>query len=65
MIDPENVPPVTDAELLARYVTTSRHFRYSDNTVKQDLFMPHPYVAVMIGGLFIAIVKWLFTRSMV
>ena len=37
MIDPENVPPVTDAELLARYVTTSRHFRSSDNTVKQDL----------------------------
>jgi hypothetical protein len=48
MIDPENVPPVTDAELLARYVTTSRHFRSSDNTVKQDLFMPHPYIELSV-----------------
>jgi hypothetical protein len=47
-IDPENVPPVTDAELLARYVTTSRHFRSSDNTVKQDLFMPHPYIELSV-----------------
>lgn len=42
MIDPENVPPVADIELLARYVTQSGQFRSSDNTVKQDLFMPHP-----------------------
>ena len=48
MMDPENVPPVTDAELLARYVTTSRHFRSSDNTVKQDLFMPHPYIELSV-----------------
>jgi hypothetical protein len=48
MIDPENVPLVTDAELLARYVTTSRHFRSSDNTVKQDLFMPHPYIELSV-----------------
>ena len=48
MIDPENVPLVTNAELLARYVTTSRHFRSSDNTVKQDLFMPHPYIELSV-----------------
>jgi hypothetical protein len=42
MIDPENVPPIEDTELLARYVTQSGQFRSSDNTVKQDLFMPHP-----------------------
>jgi hypothetical protein len=41
MIDSENVPPITDDELLARYVTQSGQFR-GDNTVKQDLFMPHP-----------------------
>jgi hypothetical protein len=43
MIDPEKVPPIADTELLARYVTQSGQFRSSDNTVKQDLFMPHPY----------------------
>jgi hypothetical protein len=42
MIDPEKVPPIADIELLARYVTQSGQFRSSDNTVKQDLFMPHP-----------------------
>jgi hypothetical protein len=47
-IDPAKVPPVTDNELLARYVTTSRHFRSSDNTVKQDLFMPHPYIELSV-----------------
>ncbi len=41
-IEPENVPPIEDIELLARYVTQSGQFRSSDNTVKQDLFMPHP-----------------------
>jgi len=43
MIDRERVPPVENTELLARYVTQSRHFRSSDHTVKQDLFIPHPY----------------------
>jgi hypothetical protein len=42
MIDPENVPPVADTELLARYVTQSGQFRSGDRTVKQDLFIPHP-----------------------
>jgi hypothetical protein len=43
MIDPENVPPVAETELLARYVTQSGQFRSSDQTVKPDLFIPHPY----------------------
>lgn len=42
MIDPENVPPVAENELLARFATQSGQFRRSDFTVKQDLFMPHP-----------------------
>ena len=43
MISPNDVPPVEDAELLARYVMQSSHFRRSDFTVKPNLFMPHPY----------------------
>jgi hypothetical protein len=43
MLDAEQVPPVAETELLARYVTQSGQFRSSDQTVKPDLFMPHPY----------------------
>lgn len=42
MLDPAEVPPVENDELLARYITQSGQFRRSDRTVKQDLFMPHP-----------------------
>ena len=42
MIDPGNVPPVANDELLARFATQSSQFRKSDLTIKQDLFMPHP-----------------------
>lgn len=42
MIDPANVPPVADAELLARYVTQKSQLRRSDRTLKQDVFVPHP-----------------------
>jgi hypothetical protein len=42
MIDPDQAPPVADAEWLARYVTQSGQFRTSDSTVKPDLFIPHP-----------------------
>jgi hypothetical protein len=42
MIDANHVPDVSDDELLARYVMQSNHFR-SDQTVKPDLFMPHPH----------------------
>ncbi|MGD1906845.1 MAG: hypothetical protein ACFB0C_12730 [Leptolyngbyaceae cyanobacterium] len=43
MIDPNNVPPIEEAEWLARYVMQSSHFRKSDFTVKSNLFIPHPY----------------------
>ncbi|MGB5973341.1 MAG: hypothetical protein WBG38_08480 [Nodosilinea sp.] len=43
MIDPENVPPVEEAEWLARYVMQSSHFRRTDFTIKPNLFIPHPY----------------------
>lgn len=43
MIDPDNVPPIANGELLARYATQSSHFRKSDRTVKPNLFMPHPH----------------------
>ncbi|MEL7142289.1 MAG: hypothetical protein AAGL08_08720 [Cyanobacteria bacterium J06573_11] len=43
MLDPSHIPPVDDDELLARYVTQSGQFRKGDQSVKADLFMPHPH----------------------
>lgn len=43
MIDHDHIPPVEEAEMLARYVMQSGHFRKSDLTVKPNLFIPHPY----------------------
>jgi hypothetical protein len=43
MIDPANVPEVATDEMLARYVLHSSHVRRSNQTVKQDAFVPHPY----------------------
>jgi hypothetical protein len=40
MIDPNNVPPVAENELLARFITQTKQFRSSDQTVKPDLFIP-------------------------
>jgi len=34
---------VNNSELLARFITSSRWFRSSDQTVRQDAFIPHPY----------------------
>ena len=42
MIDPANVPEVATNEMLARYVLHSSHIR-SDQTVRQNAFVPHPY----------------------
>ncbi|MFQ3584962.1 MAG: hypothetical protein SNJ85_08555 [Cyanobacteriota bacterium] len=42
MLDPTNIPPVEDTELLARYVMQSSHFR-ADQSIKPNLFVPHPY----------------------
>jgi hypothetical protein len=40
MIDPANVPAVSDEELLARFILSSRHIRSSNQTVKPDAFIP-------------------------
>jgi hypothetical protein len=48
MLDPRNIPPVEDDELLARYVTQRGQFRPSDNQVKQNLFIPHPHKALSV-----------------
>lgn len=37
------LPTVQDSELLARFITSSKWFRSSNQTVKQDAFIPHPY----------------------
>jgi hypothetical protein len=42
MIDPANVPEVARDEMLARYVLHSSHIRPSNQTIKQDAFVPHP-----------------------
>ena len=36
-------PFVENNELLARFITSSRWFRPSNQTVRQDAFIPHPY----------------------
>jgi hypothetical protein len=41
MIDPANVPAVTEDKTVDRCVLPSSHFR-EDRTLKQDAFIPHP-----------------------
>jgi hypothetical protein len=48
VIDSAHVPPVAAAELLSRFVLFTAHVRSSDNTVKQDAFMPHPRVELSL-----------------
>jgi hypothetical protein len=48
VIAPNQVPPVADTESLARYVTQSGQFRAGDQTVKPDLFIPHPRQALSV-----------------
>lgn len=43
MIDPANVPEVGPDEALARFVLHGSHIRRSNQTVKPDAFIPHPY----------------------
>jgi hypothetical protein len=40
--DVETSPSIKNEELLARFVTSSKWFR-SNQTVRQDAFIPHPY----------------------
>ena len=47
MIDPNNVPAVSDDELLARFVTQSKQCR-GDGTIKPDLFIPYRHVELSV-----------------
>jgi hypothetical protein len=35
--------PIRENDLMARFIISSRWIRSSDQTVKQDAFIPHPY----------------------
>ncbi len=48
MIDPANVPPVADNELLARFICYSDEKR-ADGTVKHKLFLPYSRVELSVN----------------
>lgn len=48
MIDPENIPPVADNELLARFIVYSDEKR-ADGTVKHKLFLPYRLVELSVN----------------
>jgi len=42
MIDPANVPPIENGELLACYVFASNHIIKASNTIKPEALLPRP-----------------------
>ena len=48
MIDPSNVPAVSDNELLARFVLYSNETR-TDETVKPKLFLPYSFMELSVN----------------
>lgn len=48
MIEPSNVPQVAADETLARYILQRSHIRSSDQSVKPDAFIPHPYTDLSV-----------------
>ncbi len=48
MIDPANVPPVAENELLARFICYSDEKR-ADGTVKHKLFLPYSRVELSVN----------------
>ncbi len=48
MIDPLNVPPIAENELLARFIVNSNETR-SDGTVKPKLFLPYSRVELSVN----------------
>ena len=48
MFDPDDVPPMTSEERLARFLLSSSHIRPSSGTVKLEAFMPHPHVELSL-----------------
>lgn len=43
MLDPSAIPSVDQDESVARFVFSKRYLRTTDNTVKPEAFIPHPY----------------------
>jgi hypothetical protein len=43
MLQPDNVPDVGPGETLSRFIVSRSHIRSSNQTVKPDAFVPHPY----------------------
>ena len=48
MIDPYDVPPVADDELLARFILNGNEFR-ADHSVTPKLFMPYQRTALSVN----------------
>ena len=48
MIDPADIPPVADHELLARFIVNSNEVR-ADGTVRPQLFLPYKRVALSVN----------------
>lgn len=65
MIDPSKIPPIADNELLARFITQSKQFRASDQSIKPDLFIPFRLTELSVTRHREATVEelWLFGRD--
>lgn len=61
MLDPAHVPPVASDERLARFIYQSKHIRNSDNTVKQDAFIPHPHTELSLTRHILATTEEIWT----
>lgn len=48
MIDPANIPPVADNELLARFIVNSNELR-EDGSVTPKLFLPYKWVELSVN----------------
>lgn len=48
MIDPENIPPVADNELLARFIL-NRNEKRDDGNVNHKLFMPYKWTELSVN----------------
>ena len=48
MFDPDNIPPIDDDEMLARFIVSSKEFR-SDQTVKPKLFLPFKHIELSVN----------------
>ena len=48
MIDPAHIPPISDDELLARFIVNSNEVR-ADGTVRPQLFLPYKRVELSVN----------------